>query len=54
MKFEWEVIFNNERSTTSRAKVPGGWLVNTVILIKGVPATSTSFVKDPEWYWDLT
>ena len=56
MKFEWEVINDNHNGGgfTSRAKVPGGWLVTTVLIIKGSPAMSSSFIKDPEWHWDLT
>lgn len=56
MIFDWEVVHQekNGLSGTSRAKVPGGWLVNTVVIIKNVPTMSSVFVSDPNWYWDLT
>ena len=45
----WENIDKN----TSRLKVPGGWIVNTVNYNDGCCSESTCFVPDPGHQWVL-
>jgi len=52
--FVWEEIDVTPTTSTARAKVPGGWLVN--ILCNGRPnfEMSTTFVADEKHEWDTT
>ena len=52
LEFEWEQVFCNQNSDTIRAKVIGGWLVQTTISDAKRVSTSSVFVpdRDHEWY----
>jgi len=52
--FVWEEIDVTPTTSTARAKVPGGWLVN--FLCNGRPnfEMSTTFVADEKHEWDTT
>lgn len=53
MKFEWEPIYQVPTGGTARGKVPGGWIVNSLLgSDKGVALTSV-FVPDPNHEWKL-
>jgi len=57
MKFEWELISDNSVNETFRAKVFGGWIVNSVNVSsksRDVLCESMVFVSDPEWKWSIT
>jgi len=55
MKFEWEAIHTHKSElsmgSTRRAKVHGGWIVHTIILIAQIPRDSTLFIPDPSHEW---
>lgn len=58
MKFEWETIheklINSQRFTyTERARVFGGWLVNSRAHHDGVGHESMVFMPDPQHKWTL-
>lgn len=57
MKFEWEEIFRSHNhvnlTMTMRAKVIGGWIVNSYTCIdKQHPCESMVFVPDAEHKWE--
>ena len=45
--WDWE----NIDDTTSRVKVMGGWMIRSVIPMKGHTAVSTMFLHDTDWQW---
>jgi hypothetical protein len=51
--FEWEIICNTDTSQTSRAKVPFGWLVLTMVNGRTNITTPTVFVADPDHSWTV-
>jgi hypothetical protein len=61
MKFKWEIIFESESEmnfiTTSRAKVPGGWLIVNRTAIIGsknyTESQSMIFLPDPGHLWKI-
>ena len=58
MKFEWQDIYKTEpnrhlRVATWRAKVIGGWIVQTNVSVDLNIATSSEFISDPEHKWVL-
>ncbi len=53
MRFLWEPICQEKSGGSSRAKVPGGWIVNSLIVVDNLPSLSSVFIYDPEWKWSL-
>jgi hypothetical protein len=65
MNFDWQRIFKNHNSgvggtSTARAKVPGGWLINNVtyteVICNGNErniSESMCFVPDPNHEWEV-
>ena len=49
MSFEWEQI----ETHTRRAKVIGGWIVETVNYCAGKPVISTIFIPDRKHKWEI-
>jgi hypothetical protein len=52
--FVWEIIESNPDTTTYRAKVEGGWLVNHVVepcSQESLMTMTTTFVPDPQHQW---
>jgi len=55
MKFDWEDILQKHNYKVSwqagRAKVPGGWMVSTTILVNRIPSTALAFLPDENHEW---
>ena len=53
-KAEWEMITLGETEETQRLRVPGGWLVRTLICDEGDKAIGVAmvFVQDPTYHWE--
>jgi hypothetical protein len=53
MKFQWEQLDDK----TQRAKVVGGWIINTIAnrIYKNSISLSEAlvFVPDPDWQWEI-
>lgn len=51
--FKWETIEDvNNLLPTKRAKVIGGWIINTIVIAKHT-AMSSVFVSDPTHAWEI-
>lgn len=57
MKFEWEHIGKSREFNTYRARVYGGWVLNTCTRIQFnadlLLSETTVFIPDPEHNWSL-
>ena len=52
--FDWEEVNSTATSTTARAKVPGGWLVNVTMTGRGNLLMTNTFVADATWEWEIS
>lgn len=54
MNFKWETLVHTHGGGSYRAKVIGGWVVNsTTTHVSGSVAESSCFVPDPKWEWKI-
>lgn len=52
--FDPESIYNAKNTQVWRAKVIGGWLVITTITRLHTSTTSSVFVADASWAWEVS
>lgn len=53
--FEWEILECNEKRSirTARAKVYGGWIVNSCVDKEALCCESMVFIPDPNHEWEI-
>lgn len=56
MNLEWEKIQDKPHIYSDRLRVPGGWIVRTVVAFDRMEGSAASavqtFVEDPNHYWE--
>ena len=49
----WQEIEEDSDSVSARLKVPGGWVVRTIVLASRGAGVTQIFVSDPDYKWEL-
>ncbi len=54
LPYEFEQICVTDTAQVTRAKVPGGWIVYTIVNSpRGSTSLTSDFISDPEWEWEI-